>query len=80
MDANQWLLKVFSPLGIKSVMVFIMKSSNLHMAVAVSHAVCVRRALSCMNRKTTKKAPLDKYNKELLFHYSNAEGLTDLII
>lgn len=34
------------PLGIKSVMVFIMKSSNRHMAIAVSHAVCVRQALS----------------------------------
>ncbi len=43
------------PLGIKSVMVFIMKSCNHHMAVAVSHAVCVRQAFSYMDRKMTKK-------------------------
>lgn len=36
-------------------MVFIMKSSNHHMAVAVSHAVCVHQASSCMNRKKMGK-------------------------
>ena len=55
MVADQRLLKFFkvSPLGIESVMVFIMKSSNHHMAVAVSHAVSVRRLrfCSCMNKK-----------------------------
>ena len=56
MVADQRLLKFFkvSPLGIESVMVFIMKSSNHHMAVAVSHAVSVPLCLrfcSCMNKK-----------------------------
>lgn len=67
MVANQWLLKFVqaSPLGTKSVIVFIMKSSNHHMAVAVSHAVCVRRASSCRKRdkrKETNTESLEKYN------------------
>lgn len=64
MIANQGLLKFLqvSPLGIKSVMIFIMKSSNRHMAVAVSHAVCVRRASSCRKRDTRKTKTLEKYN------------------